>query len=70
MLQYYQINLQVSHHLRVGKNALNEYDQYAVNPARVELIKEILRVDMSKLPPVMMPQRCDESLETYISKAK
>ena len=41
-------HIQVSHHLRVGKNALNEYDQYAVNPARVELIKEILTVDMLK----------------------
>jgi len=23
-------HIQVSHHLRVGKNALNEYDQYAI----------------------------------------
>jgi len=23
-------HIQVNHHLRVGKNALNEYDQYAI----------------------------------------
>jgi len=26
----YKYHIQVSHHLRVGKNALNEYDQYAI----------------------------------------